>query len=485
MPVLYNIPDELRQMWQSVRDALKSADVASEWPLQDIAGPGLLSSMMPESLQEAYIGGLLNMTPGYLAANYRSPEAIQALRKMMAEEMRSRGPVAYNKQVSSVPRALSNDELDVMYGSWQDYIKRFGEDTANVQYSKLKPDPIEQILRGSWYHGMSDEARSKMNPSGFAYQDIFPIEKNMPTGNLTWEPGLGFIPKSEYMLPKAEMYLDQLSDKLRRETGSLVRVNKYGFPISHHDAASISNKLGEPSGISLSMLPTKAQQFSADEFLHRVLPMYGGSPRERVVNLMTPEGRAALNDAYDIVANKSLFTKNKVLGSEFSPADTVIDFTNRSSKWLKPDIERFFSQVYDSSYPDIGGFNQALSSQLQSSGYRGLLYNPQRWNEYEMLMLDPKYVLPLDYRKVGEYVKHPVTLPISGMEKVIPESTATPGTRKGLSQIQDLMQQNASRLGDIYAERPWTQRLSQENKQQLLELIDPNYREIVGKQLYE
>ena len=56
--------------------------------------------------------------------------------------------------------------------------------------------------------------------------------------------------------------------------------------------------------------------------------------------------------------------------------------------------------------------------------------------------------------------------------------------RKGLTQIQDLMAQNKSRLGDIYSERSWTERLSKENKDRILQMIDEKYREQVGQQLY-
>lgn len=233
------------------------------------------------------------------------------------------------------------------------------------------------------------------------------------------------------------------------------------------------------------MLPTKAKDFAADEYIHRVLPQYGGPPTQRVVNLMEPGGRATLNDAYDVVANKILKESNilnelatiNLGGIQHVPMSYIPESINAELLDLSHMIGK---------YKGIGSFNQTLSNQLQSQGYRGLLYNPQRWNEYEMLMLDPKYVLPLDYRKAQEYAapsRH-ANAPFIDIQNFNPTLTATPGIQKGLSQIQDLMSQNASRLGDIYSERPWTQRLSDENKQRLLELIAPDYRELVGNQLY-
>ena len=371
----------------------------------------------PEEVVMDFMPGAMSV----IKSNFRSPTAIQELRKLMAEEMQSRGPIG---QVGGGTKRIISPE-----GNYATIEQIAGS------------DPTDQILRGSWYHGMSKEARDKVS------SELFNID-----------PGIW----------------NRLMDDPRMNVRDLVATNETGFPISHHDAASMSGgKLGEPSGTSLSMLPTKAVSFNntGDEFIHRVLPRFGGSPQERIINLMTPEGRKALNDAYDVVANQKFnapYLASKISG-------------DWKGGMHLGDTEAFLG--------NIGSFNQVLSEQLQSQGKRGILYNPQRWNEYEMLMLDPKYALPLDYRKFQEYGNPSAerwrrtgntSLP-GGLDTM----TATPGTRKGLSQIQDLMSQNKSRLGDVYSERPWTQRLSEENKRRLLDLIDPQYREIIGNQLYE
>jgi len=53
-----------------------------------------------------------------------------------------------------------------------------------------------------------------------------------------------------------------------------------------------------------------------------------------------------------------------------------------------------------------------------------------------------------------------------------------------LIELEEEMAKNKSRLGDIYSERPWTERLSKENKDRLLEMVDPEYRDAVRRQLY-
>ncbi len=439
------IPQSLKDMWSNTWEQMSDFLTPPDAPTSQFApgelrkvGEGLTNVLgMTKKPEGAFSLGMLNLTPGYIATNFRSPEVIQELRRVMTEEMKSRGPigtvlrerVARASQYS--PEVILSLEPELINA-----MKTGRFSSRGTQYTESVSDPIDQILRGSWYHGMSKVARETLLGE-----------------TPEWHPGL---------------------------LEALQVANVKGFPISHHDAFSMSNRLGEPSGVSLSMLPTKTREFSADEFIHRVLPLYKGSPTERIVNLMTPEGRKALNDAYDVVMNKQIDVSH--IANIISPGHGFYPSLEN--------IDPFLSVL--PSGREIGPFNQALSQQLQSSGYRGLLYNPRRWNEYEMLMLDPKYVLPLDYRNMIEYA-HPAVSrylktrgsfsggPLS-LEAVI--ETATPGIQKGVSQIQDLMSSNASRLGDIYSERHWSQRLSEENKDTLLQLIDPQYREQIVNQLF-
>lgn len=449
MATVLPIPEETKDIWGSLRELLMGSPPSVMTGTNNFGGKVVdsISEMLyPKDIKDAFVGGLAGLEPGMIAANYRPTLAIQELRKLMAEEMKSRGPVG---QIWEHPKLVDES---------------LAPEIKNSIYT-TKTDPIDQILRGSWYRGMGPEERNAIGSEG---SSISPQVWN----RIVSEPGeLGSL---------------DINNRI-----SLPFANEMGFPLSLHNAASKSNKLGEPAGVSISMLPTKAQQFSADEFIHRVLPRYGGSPVERTVNLMTPEGRKALNDAYDVVVNRKLpeyfhpeYVQYGQYGQGFSPIKTL-------NKWARTNPENFGAGLETVFRREIGSFNQALSQQLQSMGKRGILYNPQRWNEYEMLMLDPKYLLPLDYRKAGEYMIPGMSNRAgfqSGMDPStgrILEMTATPGIQKGLDQIRDFMSQNKSRLGDIYSERSWTQRLSEDNKRRLLELIDPQYRETVGNQLYQ
>lgn len=467
MALTLPITQETMDLWENGWNSLKrmlTPEITSEgvgtpqsvgWVGETLAG-----TVMSKTPQEAFQSGLMSMTPGMIASNFRTSQMIQQLRKSMAEEMRSRGPIGQVTPSEMQAWTMHKEKFPMEVVGTPEY-KPFK--SVQSEYGPIT-DPIDQILRGSWYHGMSKESRNKL--------------------------------------------FGDLPSQMPGES-ALIEANRQGIPISHHDSASISNKLGEPAGVSLSMLPTKARQFSADEFIHRVQPQYGGSPIDRTVNLMTKEGRGTLNDAYDVVANKILATPTYYGAEQISPLEHLAKQLNWerdvvTKGTLKGEISHPYSYLQDKQHQffDTGFFNKQLSEQLQSQGKRGILYNPQRWDEYEMLMLDPKYALPLDYRKAGEY--NPVKMSTverklaenQEYEKLIemqksgqisswsPVERATPGMRQGLSQIQDLMSQNKSRLGDIYSERPWAQRLNEENKRRLLKLIDSQYREQVGNQLY-
>ncbi len=487
MPLLDDMPDESQQMWQLsdttspgllnsfydrnrqmkdywqniVRQSPSPPEMGTEgntrlfgWLLNrlghGISNPGQMAANFAQQMypttDEEMMNQSLNFAPvGMLKANYRSPEQLQKLRRMMAEEQQARGIMRQvpkelytnASRLKPYPEEALTLYPDLVQSPYQ--MSQFRQDRTypvpGDKFTQYNLDPIDQMLRGSLYHGSSQLERDAISKMA---REINP-------------------------------------DKVHH---ALIDANEYGFTKSLHDANSISNKLGEPAGVSLSMLPTKAAEFNNvdKEYIHRIMPLYGGPPTERVVNLMSPKGRTALNDAYDVVFNQNLNLDRLGRGLQLN-----IEHPIR--------IPGAMEDMFVRQLPGTGEFNRALSDQLQSSGYRGLLYNPQRWNEYEMLMLDPKYALPLDYRKFQEYAhpaaeraKRSISL---GVGMNLDTLGATPGTRKGLSQIGDLMAENKSRLGDIYQERSWTQRLSEENKQRLLEMINPQYREAVGNQLYE
>jgi hypothetical protein len=446
MATMFPIPKEFESAWDEVRSKVMGTPPSVMTGTDTLPGhvvDALSKMMFPESPKEAFVGGVMGLAPGYIASNFRTPQQIQQLRKVMAEEMRARGLVG---QVEKRVRPFgSGYNYQDMGNSWFPEL----EYSIPIERSPLlnitkttetRPNPFEQIARGSWYHGMSKSARANV-PVGRLYPDR------------NWYP----------------------------ETNFLDTANEFGFPISHHDALSMSGgKLGEPSGISLTGLPTKAIDFSDDEFIHRVLPLFGKNPQEALVNLMTPEGRAMLQDAYTTIANQHITpTALRLMARDINTSPFAMMLPGQTNKIVGRNMENWLSN-------DMGKFNSDLSQELQAQGKRGILYNPKRYDEYEMLMLDPKYVLPLDYRQFQEY-SNPNWVRNNRRPPYVEASeakTATPGVRKGLLEIRDLMTQNHSRLSDIYSERPWKDYLNEVNKNELIQRVNPEYRERVGSELF-
>jgi len=407
-----------------------------------------VETMTPGSEEEAF-DTAMNVAPmGVIKPNFRSAQQLQQLRRTMAEEMRSRGPVGQAKM--NITEHAPAIEVYPPFGpeshlGYEKYDRTFPYQVGEKEI----PDPFDLILRGTPYHGLSYQARDTVAD----YHKLI-LSKSQEELQALWNKAPG-----QYALNLA---------------------NETGFPNSLHNSQSISNKWGEPAGVSTSFLPTKSgTQFSPDEYIHRLLPLYGGPPTERTVNLMLPEGRETLRNAYSGALGK-FFEENPETTERITR-----HFRESVDNPLYPNpLKRYIGEANESRFL-TGKFNQGLSNKLQGMGKRAILYNPQRYDEYEMLMLDPKYALPIDYRMFQEYANPAFSRANRAYESIrsLDEAAATPGVRRGLEQIKEIMSQNHSRLGDIYSERPWQGYINEPTKESILQRIGPDYREQVGNML--
>lgn len=499
MAIQFPIPEGLSEIWSGGRkwliDALGNVLDPNKLAQPPIfqgmeAGPMpgppqtlpqmIASGIMPETPKEAYESGIIGMgpMPAELATNYRTPEAIQALRRAMAAENRARGAVKWSqesnpatilqaeknivsKEVPDIPDG-EFDALKLILGKYPkktvyENVERYapiGE--ANYLYN---PDPIDQILRGSWFHGMRPEARGGL------------------TGNQII--GQTEIERAQYPLRFA---------------------NAYGLPGSTHATPSYT-RFGEPYGVSISASPSIARNFSADEYIHRVQPLYGGPPTERIIPMWRPEGQKAMNEGYNTALNQ---LAPELYVSKYDPtsgmkrqnllesiADELQRQSNPNSAGLTVEqlINRPMSAI-QSSQTSAEQFNTLYSKALQDKGYRGILYSPQRYGEYEMLMLDPSYVRPLDYRPVKRYqylgagYDKQKKLAYPSIAGETPEMMMTPGAARGYSGAAPEFATGATRLSDVFSQQSWVDRINEENKRRIAEMIDAQYREQVINQLF-
>lgn len=446
------IPQVLRDIYGSFHEkvmaAAKGIDKPMEWPLEAVAGPGIAETIAqgvaPEKIEDAFIGGILNLMPGYIAANYRTPEMIAELRRAMAAENRARGAVGQQNRADLIWHRNTNEALaptSTTNGPMYDI-------PEVLPYKET--DPLDQILRGSWFHGMRPEARQTV---------------------LEASPGWEAFRRDL-------IYGDAIGSTYNTPENILSLANQYNLPASTHATPSYT-RFGEPYGVSLSASPSIARNFSADEYIHRVQPLYGGPPTERIIPLWRPEGQKAINEGYNAAFNQFI--------SEGPPGvNRINSLANRLNEVggkyglepLEPTVEGWATRL-GMGQPEASRFNTLYSKALQDQGYRGILYSPQRYGEYEMLMLDPSFVRPLDYRPLADYTQsmNAPKFPITG-------PPGTPGARRGYAAAEPEFATGATRLSDVFNQMPWVDRINEENKRRIAELVDAQYREAVINQLF-
>jgi hypothetical protein len=446
MPISYPINPQAKEMYEGGRGKVVNAfaDLASPMyqgglpdAQDDMSKLASLLGLSPE-YREALMGGVMvPPMPAAIHPGNRTPEQLRLLRRLMQEEQRARGPVA-----------LGLPKPGYRYPSEEEWIHGFeglspaDARGAQIQLTELGAlDPTDLYARGQFYTGMRHPTREAVKAQGFAD----PLEGVFTTG----------------------------------------------FPASDHSGGpSISSAWGEASGVSTTARASLAKQFAADRsIIHRVMPLFGGPPRERSLNLMQNEGKNALQDVYDTVFNRMAQEQGGQLlsrvGNRINSEGTIGGLSGQG-------VTNRLNNILHSEAMGLAGgdFNRALSQELLGRGKRALIFNPNRHNEYEMLMLDPKHVLPIDYRPYQEYTQGVESRAKRSLDPYTYLPTRwreiSPGGRKGLEGLKPEMEEGAGRenLRYLYQERPWTQRLDQESKDQLLQWLQPELREQVGSAIH-
>lgn len=146
-------------------------------------------------------------------------------------------------------------------------------------------------------------------------------------------------------------------------------------------------RFGEPHGVSVSADPRRASAFgSTGENVLRVWPKV--DPKS-VLPVWADEAHEPIIKAYMQALEHQ---------PNLNDPRTVRDFLSElnSGGWGM----KYAANEMPSRYPHIARqFNQRLSEELEKQGIQGLLYNPHRYNEYEMRILDPRKAVPIEERR--------------------------------------------------------------------------------------
>ena len=187
-------------------------------------------------------------------------------------------------------------------------------------------------------------------------------------------------------------------------------------------------KIGEPTGISLTSDPGVADRFGDYQGFSRVTPRFGGPPEKNILRAWEEPTGQILKQEYDKAAAK-LLSENKehpVLRKAFSE-----DVSNKDK----------FIRALSRSGTLLEEFNTTMTKGLEERGYKGIIYNPNRYNEYELKLFNPANALRLDKRSMID----------KGVDKLI--GNMYKGVKKRNLQLEIGLEDRPAHLKDFYREQ--------------------------------
>lgn len=176
-------------------------------------------------------------------------------------------------------------------------------------------------------------------------------------------------------------------------------------------------RFGEPGGVSVSGSPAVASNFG-----HTFRVGLNLNPND-VAPVMSHQGKEAILDAYLDSIKKTIITQESLQDANQhgrSVADEMLrrGISSASIEDLLPLLKEKYKYYYGSFVPEqfwrdassiLGDkntqmFNKNMSNFLrQNREIEGLLYNPNRYSEAELRVLNPANVTPLDKRGTAKY----------------------------------------------------------------------------------
>ncbi len=251
-----------------------------------------------------------------------------------------------------------------------------------------KKDYLDSLLRSTPFHGSEYEHYPQ---TGEVYNPGIPKPGNIgePQGlSLTYLEPRKFVSEHSSFAKKPKKYGEALK-RLEEAKGKLpyaydrekLRAEKKGLEKSRD---FLQRKTEEPVPMS------------------RVFPRFHGRPTEKVIKGWQGGGdELVLQEAYTY-ALKQMPGLWRWTGAGDEVANSLLP----SYQGIKATMKGPMKQT----------FNIHLTDYLRSKGYRGILYSPQRYGEYELRMLDPRDVVQQDIRKVDD----------PGLERMYAKKEGTP-----------------------------------------------------------
>lgn len=153
-------------------------------------------------------------------------------------------------------------------------------------------------------------------------------------------------------------------------------------------------KLGEPHGVSLSSRPLTAKGFITGGIEKPIMRVWPNVDPKATLPAWSPEAAGPLHKAY----LEALETKVPNIGGTVGQRMAL---RGAGHTWEDPQylLESIIRQIRDAEPDTARAFNRALSERLMKQGVQALLMNPNRYDEYELRILDAARAIPMELRE--------------------------------------------------------------------------------------
>jgi len=248
-----------------------------------------------------------------------------------------------------------------------------------------------KILRGTFYHGR----RTYPKVEEFPKEPARFIDPRMGSGNIGEPSGLSITYNPtvavKFGKTKPKWYHDTFKQicELSSEISSIqVKLKEYASVLSDAEKTALLNKKAALIG-KKKRLFDKVNTEGSIEFA-RVAPLFGASPEKVILRAWEPEAGKEIKRAYTRAVKRMI--------KEYPPLGRK---TPKNWKEFEDYLLGNYGTFTDSS-EGVRTFNNLVRDELKARGWKGILYSPHRYKEYELRMFDPKDVLMLERRTMKE-----------------------------------------------------------------------------------
>lgn len=171
-------------------------------------------------------------------------------------------------------------------------------------------------------------------------------------------------------------------------------------------------KFGEPFGVSLSASPYTAKGFITGHVERPILRVWPNVDPKSTLPVWSPEAAGPLHKAYLDALDTKVPHIGGTVGQRLDLRATSMPGKASPQFFL----EEVINQLRNAEPQTVDAFNRALSANLGKQGVQALLYNPSRYNESELRILDLARAIPMEAREFGTgygSVMDKITAPLS------------------------------------------------------------------------